>query len=183
VDAHDLYPFVVDPVMISKSGFKLLKDDAIDTLREVLLPMATILTPNVHEAAYLTGEEILSVDDARRSAELLYEMGPEFVLVKGGHLNETPEALDLLYDGESFRTYSARRVKTENTHGTGCTYASAIAAHLAKGKDIPAAVEHAKRYVTAAIQHALDLGEGHGPTNHFFHLDAAAATPDVEPVS
>jgi len=183
VDAHDLYPFVVDPVMISKSGFKLLKDDAIGTLRGVLLPMATILTPNVHEAAYLTGEEILSVDDARRSAELLYEMGPEFVLVKGGHLNETPEALDLLYDGESFRTYSARRVKTENTHGTGCTYASAIAAHLAKGKDIPAAVEHAKRYVTAAIQHALDLGEGHGPTNHFFHLDAAAATPDVEPVS
>jgi len=183
VDAHDLYPFVVDPVMISKSGFKLLKDDAIDTLREVLLPMATILTPNVHEAAYLTGEEILSVEDARRSAERLYEMGPEFVLVKGGHLNETPEALDLLYDGETFQAFSARRVQTENTHGTGCTYASAIAAQLAKGKNTPEAVEQAKRYVTAAIQHALDLGEGHGPTNHFFHLDAAAATPDVEPVS
>jgi len=183
VDAHDLYPFVVDPVMISKSGFKLLKDDAIDTLREVLLPMATILTPNIHEAAYLTGKEILSVEDARRSAEVLYEMGPEFVLVKGGHLNETPEALDLLYDGETFQAFSARRVQTENTHGTGCTYASAIAAQLAKGKNTPEAVEQAKRYVTAAIQHALDLGEGHGPTNHFFHLDAAAATPDVEPVS
>jgi len=183
VDAHDLYPFVVDPVMISKSGFKLLKDDAIDTLREVLLPMATILTPNIHEAAYLTGKEILSVEDARRSAEVLYEMGPEFVLVKGGHLNETPEALDLLYDGETFQAFSARRVQTENTHGTGCTYASAIAAQLAKGKNTPEAVEQAKRYVTAAIQHALDLGAGHGPTNHFFHLDATAATPEIEPVS
>ena len=183
VDAYDLYPFVVDPVMISKSGFKLLKDDAIDTLREVLLPMATILTPNVYEAAYLTGEEILSVEDARRSAEVLYEMGPEFVLVKGGHLNESPEALDLLYDGSMFRTFSAKRVQTENTHGTGCTYASAIAAHLAKGDDIPTAVEQAKRYVTAAIQHALDLGSDHGPTNHFFHLDATTATPAIEPVS
>jgi len=175
VEAHGLFPFIVDPVMISKSGFKLLKDTAIDALREILLPLATVVTPNIHEAAYLTGEEIRSVDDARAAAEAIYAMGPGAVLVKGGHLNESAEALDLLYDGNGFRSYSAARVQTDNTHGTGCTYGSAIAAHLAHGKDLPEAIEAAKSYVTSAIQNALDLGNGHGPTNHFFHLNAAAA--------
>lgn len=175
VEAHGLFPFVVDPVMISKSGFKLLKDNAIDAVREVLLPLATVVTPNIHEAAYLTGEEIRSVDDARAAAEEIYAMGPEAVLVKGGHLDESTEALDLLYDGNGFRSYSAARVQTDNTHGTGCTYGSAIAAHLAHGKDLPEAIEAAKAYVTSAIRNALDLGNGHGPTNHFFHLNAADA--------
>lgn len=174
VEEHDLFPFVVDPVMISKSGFKLLKDNAIDTLRNVLLPLATVATPNIHEAAYLTGAEIHSVDGAKAAAEAIYEMGPSAVLVKGGHLTEAAEALDLLYDGDSFRSFSAERVQTDNTHGTGCTYGSAIAAHLAHGKDLPDAIDAAKAYVTGAIQNALDLGHGHGPTNHFFEMDAAS---------
>jgi len=180
VEAHDLYPFVVDPVMISKSGFKLLKDDAIDTLREILLPLATVATPNIHEAEYLTGEEILSEDDAREAAKSIYAMGPEAVLLKGGHLNEKADAMDLLYDGTAFHTYTADRVRTNNTHGTGCTYGSAIAAHLAHGRSLEEAIDRAKRYVTAAIRHSLDLGSGHGPTNHFFHLDADAAALSVE---
>jgi hydroxymethylpyrimidine/phosphomethylpyrimidine kinase len=175
VQAHDLRPFVVDPVMISKSGFKLLQDEAIDTLLDELLPLATIITPNVHEASHLTGHDITTVDDLRAAAEALYERGPDAVLVKGGHLSDPDQAIDVLVHGTDERTFAAPRIDTEHTHGTGCTYASAIAAHLAKGHDLHAAVDRAKRYVTGAIQHALPLGRGRGPTNHFFHLDAEAA--------
>ncbi|PEN14797.1 bifunctional hydroxymethylpyrimidine kinase/phosphomethylpyrimidine kinase [Longibacter salinarum] len=178
VEEHDLFPFIVDPVMISKSGFKLLQDEAIDTLREVLLPLATITTPNIHEVEYLTGEEILSVDDAKEAAKTIFEMGPSSVLVKGGHMNETAEAMDILYDGTAFHTFTADRIRTDNTHGTGCTYASAIAANLAQGWDLGNAIERAKRYVTAAIRNSLDLGSGHGPTNHFFHLDPEGASEE-----
>lgn len=181
VAAHDLTPLVVDPVMISKSGFKLLQDDAIDVLKERLIPLATVITPNVHESEHLTGREIFTLDDLRAAAEGLYELGPEAVLVKGGHLTEEVEAVDVLFDGETTHTFSAPRVDTTNTHGTGCTYASAIAAHLAKGADLVPAVERAKRYVTNALIHALDIGGGHGPTNHFFHLDPESAL--VEPVA
>lgn len=178
VERHDLRPFVVDPVMISKTGFKLLQDDAIDTLKTSLLPLATIITPNVHEATHLTGIEIDTVDALERAAVKLYEHGPESVLVKGGHLSDGEKAVDVLVDGSDVHQFSASRIDTPHTHGTGCTYASSIAANLARGYELRAAVTRAKQYVTGAIKHALDLGNGRGPTNHFFHLDADAATSE-----
>ena len=180
VATHDLRPFVVDPVMISKTGFKLLQDEAIDTLVNDLLPLATLVTPNVHEAEHLTDVEIDTPDDLRTAAEALLAYGPDAVLVKGGHLSGADDAVDVLVDGETTRRFQAPRIDTEHTHGTGCTYASAIAAHLAKGHDLGMAVDRAKRYVTGAIRHALPLGHGRGPTNHFFHLDPEAALADAD---
>ena len=180
VAAHTLKPFVVDPVMISKTGFKLLQDAAIDTLVDELLPLATVVTPNVHEASHLTGIDVDSVESLTEAAHALLDAGPDAVLAKGGHLSEGDEAVDVLVTGDATRTFSAPRIDTEHTHGTGCTYASAIAAHLAHGRDLSTAIERAKRYVTGAIRHALPLGHGRGPTNHFFHLDAEAA---VQPES
>ncbi|MCS3651252.1 bifunctional hydroxymethylpyrimidine kinase/phosphomethylpyrimidine kinase [Salinibacter ruber] len=180
VATHDLRPFVVDPVMISKTGFKLLQDEAIDTLVNDLLPLATLVTPNVHEAEHLTDVEIDTPDDLRAAGAALLEYGPDAVLVKGGHLSGADDAVDVLVDGETGRRFQAPRIDTEHTHGTGCTYASAIAAHLAKGHDLGAAVDRAKRYVTGAIRHALPLGHGRGPTNHFFHLDPEAALADAD---
>lgn len=175
VGAHDLQPLVVDPVMISKTGFKLLKDDAIAPMLETLIPRATLVTPNAHEAAHLTDIDIDTVEDLRRAGEALFERGPEAVLVKGGHLDAAEEAVDILVTDDGADSFATPRIDTPHTHGTGCTYASAIAANLAKGHDLTSAVERAKTYVTEAIRHALPLGGGRGPTNHFFHLDAEAA--------
>ncbi|MFP4227720.1 MAG: bifunctional hydroxymethylpyrimidine kinase/phosphomethylpyrimidine kinase [Salinivenus sp.] len=175
VEAHGLAPFVVDPVMISKTGFKLLQDAAIETLVERLLPLATVVTPNAHEAAHLTDIDVESIDDLQRAAEALFQAGPDAVLVKGGHLADDEKAVDVLVDGEGARRFSAPRIETKHTHGTGCTYGSAIAANLAKGHDLDTAIQRAKQYVTGAIRHALSLGHGRGPTNHFFHLDPEAA--------
>ena len=179
VDAHDLQPLVVDPVMISKTGFKLLKDDAIAPMLETLIPLATVVTPNAHEAAHLTDVEINSVDDLRRAGEAIFERGPTAVLVKGGHLDAAEEAIDILVTDDGADSFATPRIDTPHTHGTGCTYASAIAANLAKGHDLVAAVGRAKKYVTGAIRHALPLGAGRGPTNHFFHLDPEAAVADA----
>ena len=176
VDTHALEPLVVDPVMISKTGFKLLQDEAIAPMLETLIPRATLITPNAHEAAHLTDlEDIETVDDLRAAAEALHDRGPDAVLAKGGHLAAEEEAIDVLVDETDVRTFTAPRIDTSHTHGTGCTYASAIAANLAKGHDLHAAIDRAKHYVTGAIGHALPLGQGRGPTNHFFHLDAEAA--------
>ena len=179
VAAHDLFPFVVDPVMISKTGFQLLQDAAIDTLIDELLPLATVVTPNVHEAEHLTDVEIETQDDLRTAGEALLDHGPDAVLVKGGHFSGAEEAVDVLVDGNGSQTFAAPRIDTTHTHGTGCTYASAIAANMAKGYALDAAVGRAKRYVTGAIRHALPLGHGRGPTNHFFHLDPEAAFPEA----
>ena len=175
VEAHGLQPFVVDPVMISKTGFKLLQDAAIETLVDLLLPLATVVTPNAHEAAHLTDVEVETVEDLQQAAEALFEKGPDAVLAKGGHLSDSDEAVDVLVDADGARTVTAPRIDTKHTHGTGCTYASAIAANLAKGHALDAAVDRAKRYVTGAIRHALPLGHGRGPTNHFYHLDPESA--------
>ena len=180
VEAHALFPFVVDPVMISKSGFKLLQDAAIETLVNGLLPLATIVTPNVHEAEHLTGVEIEAIEDLETAGIALLDHGPDAVLVKGGHLPGGEEAVDVLVDGNTSRRFTAPRIDTEHTHGTGCTYASAIAANLAKGHDLETAIGRAKRYVTGAIRHALPLGHGRGPTNHFFHLDSEAALSEAD---
>ena len=179
VAAHDLFPFVVDPVMISKTGFQLLQDAAIDTLIDELLPLATVVTPNVHEAEHLTGVTIETTEDLEAAGKALLEHGPDAVLVKGGHLSGADEAVDVLVDGDASRRFAVPRIDTTHTHGTGCTYASAIAANLAKGHDLTLAIGRAKRYVTGAIRHALPLGHGRGPTNHFFHLDPEAAFPEA----
>ena len=163
-------PLVVDPVMISKSGFALLEPEAIEVLKRRLIPLATLITPNVHEAEHLSGITIRSESDARTAARRLHELGPQAVLVKGGHLEDTAESVDVLFDGTDFQTFSAPRINTPHTHGTGCTYASAIAAHLAQGAPLPQAIGAAKAYVTNAIRAGLAIGGGHGPTDHFYFL-------------
>ena len=161
-------PLVIDPVMIAKSGDALLEPKAVSTLIERLIPLATVITPNLDEARALTGIEASDVDGMRTAARRLYEMGPRHVVVKGGHL-EGP-AVDLLFDGGNFKTFEAERIDTRSTHGTGCTFASAIAAGLAKGVPVSEAVADAKTYLTGALRHAVPMGGGHGPVQHFHAL-------------
>ncbi len=160
---------VVDPVMISKSGAELLKPDAIEEMTRALFPLASIVTPNIHEAQRLARMPVASLDDAKEAARRIHRLGCRTVLVKGGHLSAAP-ATDLLYDGTSFTTIPGEFIDTPNTHGTGCTYSAAIAAQLAKGQSLTEAVKTAKRYITEAIRHSLSIGHGHGPTHHFYLL-------------
>jgi hydroxymethylpyrimidine/phosphomethylpyrimidine kinase len=160
---------VVDPVMISKSGHSLLKPDAIEAMKKQLFPLAILVTPNIHEAQQLSGIQITSLADARRAAKVIHGLGSKHVLIKGGHLL-AERATDLLYDGRFFNVFKGEFIDTPHTHGTGCTYASAIAAQLARGKTITDAVAAAKTYVTEAIRHSLAIGHGAGPTNHFYFL-------------
>lgn len=160
---------VVDPVMVSKSGQALLQPDAVESLKRRLIPLAYVVTPNVREAERLTDLTIRSLADARRAAKALHGLGCRHVLIKGGHLSERP-ATDLLYDGRFFRVYRGEWIDTPHTHGTGCTYAAALSAHLALGTPLPDAVDAAKRYVTDAIRHAPAIGRGRGPTHHFYFL-------------
>jgi hydroxymethylpyrimidine/phosphomethylpyrimidine kinase len=156
---------VVDPVMIAKSGDRLLNEDAIDALVSKLFPLALIITPNLHEAEVLTGMRVDCADDMKRAAVKLRQFGPQYVVMKGGHLKGNPT--DLLYDGRNFREYPGLRHQTPHTHGTGCTFASAIAAYLARGSSVEDAVEGAKTFITGAIASGLPLGRGHGPVHHF----------------
>lgn len=155
---------VVDPVMVAKGGAHLLRDEARESLINELLPLALVATPNIPEATALCGIAIESPDDMKRAARTIHKMGARNVVVKGGHLSG--DALDILYDGKDFHVHKTGRIATGDTHGTGCTYSAAIAAALAQGESVPAAVESAKRYITAAIRNSLRLGSGHGPTNH-----------------
>jgi hydroxymethylpyrimidine/phosphomethylpyrimidine kinase len=160
---------VVDPVMIAKSGHRLLKPDAVEALMHELIPLALVVTPNIHEAQQLSGIEIKTLNDARRAAKIIHRLGCRHVLIKGGHLLED-RATDLLYDGRFFELFKSEFIDTPHTHGTGCTFASAIAAHLALGKPLTQAVTAAKAYLTEAIRHGLSIGHGKGPTNHFYFL-------------
>lgn len=159
---------VVDPVMVAKSGDPLLRPAAQTALIQELLPLAYVVTPNHHEARALTGLAIHTVEDMRRAAAAIRAFGARYVVVKGGHLPAANDAVDVLYDGEQFVEFCAPRLNTANTHGTGCTFASAIAAELAKGYAVIEAVRHAKAYLTAALQAAatLHIGQGHGPLDH-----------------
>ena len=168
VQRHGVTQLVVDPVMVAKSGDTLLREDAVQSLCDRLIPLAALVTPNIPEAQTLTGIEITSDDDMRAAARRIIEMGARAVVVKGGH-REGP-ATDLFYDGAIFREYTAPRMETANTHGTGCTFASAAAAGLARGMDLQDAVALAKDYVTEAIRHSFPMGRGHGPLNHFYKL-------------
>lgn len=163
---HD--PLVVDPVMISKSGFDLLQPDAKAALIKYLLPLATVVTPNLPEAEEITGMKIHNLCDMKNAAKKIHSMGPCYVLVKGGHLEG--DAVDVLFDGSIYKNYTHKRIETKNTHGTGCTLSSAIAANLGKGMNIHTAVASAKSYITTAIEHSFALGKGPGPVHHFYDL-------------
>jgi hydroxymethylpyrimidine/phosphomethylpyrimidine kinase len=173
LDAYRPANVVIDPVMYAKNGAALMEEDAIGALIKYIVPRASLLTPNIPEAEKISGVKIVSAADMVRAAEIILGMGCAGVLVKGGHL--TGDAEDLLYDGREERRFSSPRIETKNTHGTGCTLSSAIAANLALGFPIGEAVERAKRYVTVAIEHALSIGKGHGPTHHFYELYEAAS--------
>ena len=158
------FPLVVDPVMVSNHGLPLLPESAVSALRGQLVPRAALVTPNVPEAEVLTGIAISNLDDARRAARRLYEMGAQAVLIKGGHL--AGEATDVLFDGTEWREFPAPRLETRHTHGTGCTYSAAITAGLAQGMELVAAVARAKGFVHEAIRTNPGLGRGSGPVNH-----------------
>jgi hydroxymethylpyrimidine/phosphomethylpyrimidine kinase len=159
-------PVVVDPVGVSKHGDPLLAPEAVDVIRTRLLPIATVVTPNLPEVALLTGVRVARERDLTRAAEAMHALGPRWVLVKGGHLHDGDEAVDALYDGEHIAFLRAPRIATKHTHGTGCTLASAVASYLALGHDMPEAVKAAKEYVTGAIANAFPLGAGIGPLDH-----------------
>lgn len=160
---------VVDPVMISKSGYSLLKPEAKGNLIKYLIPMAYLITPNVPEAEEITGIEIKSLDDMKMVGEKILALGPKYVLMKGGHLEG--DAIDVLIGKDVFEVYKSKRINKKNTHGTGCTISSAITAHLALGYDIKEAVALSKKYITEAIEHSFDIGHGVGPVNHFYKFE------------
>lgn len=159
---------VIDPVMYAKNGCPLMQPTSIDTLIKNIIPLADVLTPNIPEAEKIADMEIKSHSDMENAAKKIQFMGCKAVIIKGGHA--VGDATDILYDGNKMYYYKASRVDTKNTHGTGCTFSSAIAAQLSKGLSIENAVSKAKEYVTTAIMHSLPIGKGYGPTHHFYEL-------------
>jgi hydroxymethylpyrimidine/phosphomethylpyrimidine kinase len=168
---------VVDPVMIAKGGSVLLLEEAVRALREVVLPLALVITPNVPEAELIAGRTIRGLGDRKEAARILADLGAKNVVMKGGHDDSNPnEVIDLLYDGRDFYEFASPRLETRHTHGTGCTFAAAVTAELAKGRTVVQAVEIAKLFIQAAIEDTLQLGQGHGPTNHWAYQRRKAAT-------
>jgi hydroxymethylpyrimidine/phosphomethylpyrimidine kinase len=157
---------VVDPVMVAKSGDRLLREDAIDALRRHLVPLAEVVTPNLPEAETLTGIRIATTADRIAAARAILALGAKNVVIKGGHGDEDP-VLDLLVDAGRVQEFRAPRIPGTSTHGTGCTFSAAIAAGLARGLGVAAAVGEARTYLSAALAQAPPLGHGHGPLNHF----------------
>jgi hydroxymethylpyrimidine/phosphomethylpyrimidine kinase len=164
---HRFRNLVVDPVMVAKSGDRLLRADAVRVLREELIPQTYVLTPNLPEASDLLGLQITDIPGMRDAALEIHGLGAANVVMKGGHL-EGDLVVDIIYDGKGFHEFSGPRIQTRNTHGTGCTFASAIAAFLARGETVPEAVRRAKDYLSEAIRQAYDIGQGQGPVHHFW---------------
>lgn len=159
---------VIDPVMIAKGGSALLQREAVSALTRKLLPLSLLITPNIPEAELLAGMAIRSLADREEAARRLSGMGSRYVVIKGGHdTADTDQVVDLLYDGRSFTYMESKRIETRHTHGTGCTYSAAVTAMLAQGEPVAQAVQTAKAFIQAAIEDSLELGGGHGPTNHF----------------
>ena len=158
------FPLVVDPVMVSKNGTPLLASDALEALKTFLLPNVLLLTPNLHEASLLAGDEVCDLAGMRRAAEKLAAMGPQAVLIKGGHLASEP--VDILFQRGEWTEFTSARIETRHTHGTGCTFSAAITASLAAGHDLQEAIRRAKRYVAEAIRNNPGLGSGTGPLDH-----------------
>ena len=171
VKKNSLQPLVVDPVMVSRTGVQLIDDDAIATLKKLLIPQATIVTPNRYEAQILSKMTIDTLEEAKEAARAIYEsLGVEVVLVKGGGLKDSNRGVDIYYDGRETKTLATKTITTHNTHGTGCTLSAAICANLALKKDLYKSVIAAKEYVTAALEYSLNIGTGNGPVGHFFPL-------------
>lgn len=161
-------PLVIDPVMIAKGGHSLLQQQAIEALKEQLMPLATVVTPNVPEAEVLTGMKISTDEDIQQAADMLIRLGAKAVVIKGGHRSDVLDAKDYYMDtdGQSF-TVTTPWIQTKDTHGTGCTFAAALTAFLARGYSLPDSVAEAKQFIQAAIENGLKIGTGHGPTNHW----------------
>ncbi|MCA0969432.1 bifunctional hydroxymethylpyrimidine kinase/phosphomethylpyrimidine kinase [Halobacillus litoralis] len=159
-------PYVIDPVMVAQSGDSLIEEKTVQAFKEQLMPLGTLITPNLPEAETLLSVTIHSEDDMKEAAvQMVKQFGLHAALIKGGHAEG--KAVDVLYDGHHLRTFEAERIDTTNTHGTGCTYSAAITAYLSKGFPLHEAVAESKTFVTEAIRHSFDLGRGSGPTNHF----------------
>lgn len=158
---------VVDPVMIAKGGASLLQREAVSAMKRYLLPLSKVITPNIPEAEVLTGIPIQSSEDKMEAAKRLFEFGVKNIVIKGGHDEDSYESIDLLFDGKEFHNFSRKRINTKNTHGTGCTFSAVITAELAKGANVYEAVLKAKDFIQAAIEDDLEIGQGHGPTNHW----------------
>lgn len=172
VESLEKYPckyLVVDPVMISKSGYSLLRPEAKDNLIKYLIPKAYIVTPNVPEAEEISNIKIDTIEDMKKAGEAILELGPKFVLMKGGHLDG--DCVDVLMGEDTFEVFKCERINRKNTHGTGCTISSAITSHLALGYDIKESVKLSKEYITGAIRYSFDIGEGVGPVHHFYKFD------------
>ncbi len=168
LEEYNAKNIVVDPVMVSTSGCKLISDEAKEALMEHLFPKASVITPNLFEAEVLAEMTIKSEEDMVKAAEIIYEKTTTSVLIKGGHLDGV--AADLLYNGSITNWYRTNRVDNSNTHGTGCTLSSAIACNIAGGKSLEESIQYAKDYITGALKANLDLGQGSGPLNHMFWL-------------
>jgi hydroxymethylpyrimidine/phosphomethylpyrimidine kinase len=171
---HSEIPLVIDPVMIAKGGHPLMEESAVEIMKKELVPLATVITPNIPEAEALTGLTIKNQQDMEKVAKILQELGSKHVVIKGGHALEEEEATDLLLleNGESV-WLKAERIDTKDTHGTGCTYSACIAAEIGKGEPVEEAVRTGKAFIHAAIKHGINVGNGHGPTNHWAYREEA----------
>jgi len=168
IRTHAITQLVVDPVMVAKGGARLLRDDAVDALRTILLPLAAVITPNLPESEVLLGRSITTLDERREAAEDLVRLGARAAVVKGGHAEG--DAVDIYSDGEELIELSAARIDTPNTHGSGCTFSAAIAAYLATGLSTADAVRRAKAFISSAIEFSIEVGKGHGPVNPMFEI-------------
>jgi hydroxymethylpyrimidine/phosphomethylpyrimidine kinase len=168
VRAVDLQLLVVDPVMVATSGDRLLQREAEESLRQDILPLATVVTPNLAETEVLVGRKVASVEEMQAAAEQLVAGGARAVVVKGGHA--ITKATDVFYDGNRMELLQGEVVATQNTHGTGCTFSAAICAYLARGAELREAVQRAKKYITGALHHSLTIGQGSGPVGHFWNV-------------
>jgi len=166
VERYGIGNLVVDPVMVAKGGAKLLRDDAVTAMRDLLMPLAAVVTPNLPEAQVLLGREITTLDERRRAARDLVAMGARSAVVKGGHAEG--DVVDVFFDGRQLIELSAERIETPNTHGSGCVFSAAITAGIALGMEPLEAVRRAKKFITQAIANSIEIGHGHGPVNPWF---------------
>jgi len=170
---YKIEKLVIDPVMIAKSGARLLREDAEKELMNKIIPLAFLVTPNIFEAEIISGVKISSPNDMKEACKIIYNLGVKNVLIKGGDLGGK-KSVDILFDGKDFYTFEAERINTKNTHGTGCTLSAAISAELAKGKDVVTAVKIAKDFITLAIREAPNnIGKGFGPLYHNVKIEEA----------
>jgi len=164
---YNVKNIVIDPVMIAKSGDSLLSSDACKSVIQKLIPLATVVTPNIHEAEAMLDMAINSTDDMKKAGAMFMDMGCDWVVIKGGHMEQGENAVDVAYNGDEYFILSGKRYETKNTHGTGCTFSSAITAGIAQGYPTLKAIQQAKAFITVAIKESFAIGAGHGPTNHF----------------